>query len=100
MYSKYYEEFDTVAKKRYREKLTLDIAGLSCDPYISTVISGNSQLWPKVEYPDIFNYLINTTSSYTKERLKAYKSLDGFLCKVGYGKLKLLYTERWRRGCS
>ena len=81
MYSKYYEELDTVAKKRYREKL--DIAGLSCDTYISADFqTGNSQLWPKVEYPDIFNYLINTTSSCTKEQLKAYKSLDGY--NVGY----------------
>lgn len=45
-----------------------------------------------MEYPDIFNYLIKTTSSYTKERLKAYKSLDGynFFVQGWVGKVEVL----------
>ena len=31
-----------------------------------------------MEYPDIFNYLISTTSPYTRAQLKAYKSMDGY----------------------
>ena len=37
-----------------------------------------SELLPDVEYPDIYNYIINTPSPVTKEELKAYSSLDGY----------------------
>ena len=78
-YSKYYNDLDAVAQKRYREKLS--IAGLSFDPYNSSSFlpgSSNIPLWPEVEYPDICNYLLNSVSPYTMEELKAYKSMDGY----------------------
>ena len=52
------------------------------EPYITiSVISQEECMdwltWPNVEYPDIYNYFI-TTPSYTKQQLKAYKSLNGY----------------------
>ena len=32
-----------------------------------------------MEYPGIYNYLIATPSLYTREQLRAYKSMDGYL---------------------
>ena len=66
-YSKCYEELDSQAQKRYREKLSM--AGLSLDPYQSKdfVSGSNQEIWPEIEYPNIYNYLIYSTSSYTKK---------------------------------
>ena len=45
---------------------------------LSLLVPGQRHLWPETEYPDIYNYLINAFSPYTKEELKAYTSLDGY----------------------
>ena len=34
--------------------------------------------WPRVEYPDIYNFLVKSPSVHTGESLKAYKSLDAY----------------------
>ncbi len=71
-------------KKRYREKLevlfeTQDPETLR-DPYEIEDIEWVDDLtvWPPVEFGDIYSYLVETPGQFTKERMKAYKSLDAF----------------------
>lgn len=74
-YSDYYKQLEDSVKKRYNDKLDSINIGVD-DPY--TFSPGQSDAVPNIEYPDIYNFLINTPSPYTKEELKAYKSLDGY----------------------
>ena len=40
--------------------------------------------WPQVEFGQIYTYLIDTPGQFTKEKLKAYKSLDAFNYYIRY----------------
>ena len=39
-------------------------------------------LWPPVEFSDVVLYLLQTPGQYTREKLKAYKSLEAYNCFV------------------
>ena len=38
----------------------------------------NVMLWPPVEFGEVYTYLIDTPGQFTREKMKAYKSLDAF----------------------
>ena len=43
-----------------------------------TTYSQSMNEWPEIEFPDIVNYLLFSTSKFTKKELKAYKSLQSY----------------------
>ena len=74
----YFSSLLLVAKARYQKKLLL--VGLSTGPYKlpqQAWVDDVTQ-WPRVEFPDIVLYLIDTPGEFTREKLKAYKSLEAY----------------------
>jgi len=77
-YSLYFYDLEDAEKSRYCQKLN-KLGGID-DPYLQepTAVGEDWKNWPSVEYPDIYNYLIQTPSLYTGESLKSYKSLEAY----------------------
>ena len=55
----------------------------------------NPALWPELEYPEVYDYLINTPGVYTKEAMKSRKSLEAHNQFVSgwFGVVKVIQTE-------
>ena len=66
-------------KVRYNDKLTLANGVKLEDPYAITTgwLADISKL-PNITWSNVIKYLVDTPSEYTKEAVKAFKSLDGF----------------------
>ena len=78
-FSEYFKALDSKAQSSYKQKL--DVLGGIPEPYLIVTGKTNAEglewrSWPSIEYPNI--YLISTLSPYTKDQLRAYKSLDGY----------------------
>ena len=85
MTSNYYESLDATEKANYRAKLTLSSGEAIPDPYIlQSEWSNDIANLPELSWRDVTEYLIDTPSNFSKESMKAYKSLeayDYFVCK-------------------
>ena len=69
----YIKELSVAYKRRYLEK-TEDIG----NPYAYALSTLDQEELPPVRSPDIFNYLVLSTSFCTSDRFKAYKSMDAY----------------------
>ena len=77
--SEYYLNLGSEDKKRYKEKLTLSNRKLLRDSNVLDVgWKEEVHYLLNLCFADIFIYLINTPSDYTKENLKAYQSLEAY----------------------
>ena len=78
--SSYFLSLDDSGRKSYKHKLTFTNGSTLPDPYVleQDTWSGDLSKLPDITWGDVYNYLINTTSIYTKEKLKAYKSLEAY----------------------
>ena len=78
--SPYFRSLPYLAKGCYLKKLGMLGVDFS-DPYSMAdkgTPSATTVEWPATAYGDIYNFLINSTSLFTRETLKAYKSMEGY----------------------
>jgi len=54
--------------------------GIGSCPYsiCKTEWVDDMKLWPPVTFPDVYSYLVDTPGDLTREKLKAFKSLDAY----------------------
>lgn len=78
--SEYVKKLPVEARRRYAVKLLFNYGqSILPDPYLlKNGWKDDPSMWPGLEYPDIWTYLIESPGIYTKETLKAYKSLDAY----------------------
>ena len=77
--SSYSNLLNYITQKRYLTKLNIDGCTLQ-DPYAieESLWSEDMSKWPDLQFGDIYTYLVDTEGCYTKEKLKAFKSLETY----------------------
>ena len=76
--SNYLKSLPETEKTSYKAKLTLSDGFALPDPLAIEEWSNNTLKIPEVTYPDIYSYLVDTPSEFTKEKMKCYKSLEAY----------------------
>ena len=78
MPSEYVSSLTDEERRNYFKKLTTSDGKQLPDPYILEEWSSDILKLPDIGSRDIDTYLIDTPSPFTKEAMKAYKSLDAY----------------------
>ena len=90
----YFEYLNGEDKKDYLAKLTLSPGEQIPDPFIlHSNWSDDVSLLPDITYLDIYHYLIEYPSQFSKESLKAYKSLESYNLFVSRHVQNVYYHE-------
>ena len=76
--SSYFESLTNTDKADYKRKLTLSTGELLSDTFTMKNWKCDESLLPDISWPDIYNYLIENPSVFSKDSLKAYISLEGY----------------------
>ena len=76
--STYVNGLSTNDREFYFKKLTLTNGNRLPDPCSISEWVEDVSKWPQIQWPDIYTYLIEKPSVYTREKLRAYKSLDAY----------------------
>ena len=77
--SSYFNLLDYIAQKCYLTKLNIDGCTLQ-DLYAieESLWLQDMSKWPDLQFGDIYTSLVDTEGCYTKEKLKAFKSLEAY----------------------
>ena len=77
--SKYFTSLNYSSRKQYLEKLKINGQVLK-DPYSIDEVNWSEDMtqWPELQFGEVYTNLINMEGQFTKEKLKAYKSLDAY----------------------
>ena len=92
----YILSLDNTSRARYLEKIK--VINNKCPYTIEKSIfksikkeCDSVSSWPELTYPDFVNYLIHTTSAFTLNELKAYKSLESYNYFISGFVMDILY---------
>ena len=98
--SQYFESLSEEDNKGYLAKLTLPTGEQLPDPFIfHSKWSEDVSLLPVITYPDIYHYLIEYPSLFSKESLKAYESLECYNFFVSGHVQNVYYHEVKKKKC-
>ena len=93
--SNYFKNLSKAAKRRYEEKLNdIRLENIEkSDPFLtSDEWIDDVRKWPEVDFGQIYVYLIDSPGPYTRESMKAYRSLDAYQ-QFFYGWVRTCYIR-------